>query len=220
MKYAIYTLCLVAALQLAFPCGTLFAASDEPAATKHADHSDHDDGHGGEFNASEKLNPLFWGRTQTDTAIWTGVVFVILCLVLGKYAFGPIAKALEQREQSITDHIASAEKANLDAKEMLEQYRQKLAEAQEEVRLILESGKKEATQAANAIVEKAKQTSESERVRATKEIEAATTGALQELAEKSATLATELAGKIIRTQIDPNAHRALIDQALQDFAKN
>ncbi|MGL6226276.1 MAG: F0F1 ATP synthase subunit B [Thermoguttaceae bacterium] len=175
-------------------------------------------GHGGEeFDPKTQLNPL---QFQTDTAIWTLVVFAGLCFILGKFAFGPVVKSLDQREQSVANHIASAEKANNDAKELLSQYQQKLVDAQEEVRRIIEAGKKEAALAADMIVDKAKAASEAERVRAMKEIEAATGAAIQELASKSATLATELAGKIIRSSIDPNAHRHLIDEAIQQFAKN
>ncbi|MGL6194348.1 MAG: F0F1 ATP synthase subunit B [Thermoguttaceae bacterium] len=175
-------------------------------------------GHGGgEFDPATQLNPLSWSRTQTDTALWTAAIFAILIIVLGKFAFTPIAKALDQREQSIADNIAAAEKANLDSKELLAQYRQKLADAQEEVRQILEAGKKEAEQAALAIAEKARAASELERARVAKEIEAATAGALQEIATKGATLATELAGKILRKQIDPAAHRELISQAVNEI---
>jgi len=169
---------------------------------------------GGEGDTSAKLNPV---KIQIDTAIWTAVVFVLLVTILGKFAFKPIALALDQREQAVADNIASAEKANVDARELLEQYRQKLADAHVEVKEILDAGKKEAEAASATILEKARQAAESERLRATKEIEAATTGALQELAEKSATLATTLAGKIIKTKIDASAHQDLITNAIQKF---
>jgi F-type H+-transporting ATPase subunit b len=172
----------------------------------------HDDG----GDVSAKLNPI---KFDTDTALWTAVVFLILVAILGKFAFKPIVTALDQREQAVADNIAAAEKANHDAKELLGQYHQKLIDAQEEVKQLLDAGKKEAESAGLAILEKAKQAAESERVRATKEIEAATTGALQELAEKSATLATTLAGKIIKTKIDASAHKDLIDNAIQGFSR-
>ena len=163
-----------------------------------------------------EINPLDF---KTDTAIWTAIVFLLWVTILGTFAFKPIAQALDKREQSVADNIAAAEKANVDAKELLQQYQQKLTEAHEEVKQILDAGKKEAEAAGLTILEKAKLAAESERVRATKEIEAATTGALQELAEKSATLATTLAGKIIKTKIDATAHRDLIDNAIQGFKK-
>lgn len=185
------------------------SSSDAEASTESTD------SHGGGHESS--LDPLSF---QKDMALWQGVIFVITFLLVGIFAFKPIATALDQREQAVADHIAGAEKANLDAKELLEQYRQKLADAQEEVRQILDAGKKEAETAALAIVEKAKQSAETERVRSAKEIEAATIGALQSLAEKSATLATDLAGKMLHAKIDPAAHRDLIDRAVQEFNRN
>ena len=172
--------------------------------------------HSNDGDPSEKLNPISFDR---DTALFTAIVFLIWVGLLGKFAFKPIAQALDQREQAVADNIASAEKANLGARELLEQYHQKLADAHVEVKEILDAGKKEAEAAALTILEKAKQSAESERLRATKEIEAATTGALQELAEKSATLATTLAGKIIKTKIDASAHQDLINNAIQDFGQ-
>ena len=218
MKNVILSLALLAAFLLGGLSPTYSVFASAAAADSHAAEHDHADGHGhGGGDPSQQLNPI---KFDTDTALWTAVVFVLLVVVLGKFAFKPIAQALDQREQSIADNIAAAEKANLDAKELLGQYRQKLTDAQEEVKQILDAGKKEAETAAMAIVEKAKQASESERIRATKEIEAATTGALQELAEKSATLATTLAGKIIKTKIDAAAHKALINEAIEDFSKS
>ena len=49
--------------------------------------------------------PFSW---QSDLAIWTGVVFVVLLLVLWKFAWGPIADALARREQSIAGQIREA----------------------------------------------------------------------------------------------------------------
>ena len=185
----------------------VYASADAHAAGAHDDGGD----------PSEKLNPIRFDDVARDTAIWTAVVFLLWVAILGKFAFRPIANALDKREQAVAENIAAAEKANVDAKELLGQYQQKLLDAQEEVKQILDAGKKESQAAGLAILDKAKQAAESERVRATKEIEAATTGALQELAEKSATLATTLAGKIIKTKIDASAHKDLIDNAIQNF---
>lgn len=229
MRYAFLLFCFCAVFLFAWEQSTVYGSLSEETATSnkvssenaehdhaaHGDHGDHEP-----FNAKNALNPLSWGQLQTDTAFFTGIIFLILVAILGKFAFFPIAEGLKKREQSIIDSIAGAEKANTDAKELLNQYQQKLKDAQTEVRQILEAGKKEAEQASLSMLEKAKHASEAERIRATKEIEEATTSALQELATKSATLATELAGKMIKTQINPDAHRDLINQAIQDFAKN
>ena len=163
------------------------------------------------------LSPLDFKR---DTAIWTAVVFLGLVTVLGRFAFKPIAEALDEREKSIADNIASAESANFEAKNTLKQYQQKLDEAKDEVRGILADARKDAQRNADGIIEKAKEAAQLEAQRIQKEIEAQADLALQQLAEQSATLATNLAGKMIRAEIKPEHHRDLIQNALNEFAKN
>jgi len=50
-----------------------------------------------------------------DLSIWTIVVFLILFVVLRKYAWGPMMEGLENREKNIRGELESAQKANADA---------------------------------------------------------------------------------------------------------
>ncbi|MCL2349310.1 MAG: F0F1 ATP synthase subunit B [Planctomycetaceae bacterium] len=198
----------------------LFAAiPEEGAYTANSDPGEHGKSEHGEGEHGKKvdLNPLEW---KTDLEIWSTVIFIGLVLIVGKFGFKPIAKALDDREKRIADNIANAERANQDAKDLLKQYEAKLSDAEGEVRVIVEAGKQEALRAGEAIIAKAREASEAERVRAMKEIEAATDGALQGLAAKSADLAVSLAGKIIREKLDPKSHADLIQTAVADFSKN
>ena len=160
------------------------------------------------------LNPM---EFASDTAFWTLVIFLAVFAVLYKYAFGPIVKALDEREQGILSNIASAQKQNDEAKDLLKQYQNKLDASKEEVRQIIENAKKDAQRQGDDIVAKAREVASLERDRAMKEIESATTSALQNIAERSATLATNLAGKMIRAEVKPEQHRSLIDAALEEF---
>lgn len=209
--------CLVAVG--AVPVGSY---SDNPVfAAADAGHADGGHvGDGQEHDGHAPSDPLSFDAMKRDMALWSGVIFLILFAILAKFAFGPIAKALDAREASVAEQISSAAQANEEAKNILTQYQQKLADSKDEVREILETARKDAQRSADGIVEKAKQAASQEGVRAAKEIEAATANALQSIAEKSATLATELAGKVIRKEVTPDAHRDLIRGALDEFAKN
>ena len=171
---------------------------------------------GAEGGEAPSLNPI---ELLSNTAAWTLIIFLTVCAILYKYAFGPIAKALDEREQGILDKIASAQKQNDEAKNLLKQYEDKLDASREEVRQIIENAKKDAQRQADDIVTKAREAAGLERDRAMKEIESATTSALQSIAERSATLATNLAGKMIRAEVKPEQHRSLIDAALQEFTR-
>src|SRR5690606_13117586 len=62
-------------------------------------------------------------------ALTTLVVFVLLLIVLGKYAWGPIASGLKAREDKIRKDIADAEAARAKAEATLREYEQRLASA-------------------------------------------------------------------------------------------
>jgi len=167
---------------------------------------------GGEGDAN--LNPM---EIVANTAFWTLIIFLVVVAILYKFAFGPIARALDAREQGVLDNIAAAQKQNEEAKELLGQYQAKLDASRDEVRQIIETAKKDALRQAEDIVTKAREAAGLERDRAMKEIESATMSALQSIAERSAILATNLAGKMIRAEVKPEHHRHLIDAALQEF---
>jgi len=178
-------------------------------ADDHDSHAAHDD----------QPNP-FHDVRNVDLALFSLITFVLLIVILRVFAFKPIAKALDDREKQVADNIAGAERANQEAKDLLAQYQDKLSEAEGEVKTIVEAGKKEAERAGEAIVAKAREAAEAERIRAAKEIESATDGALQELAARSADLAVSLAGKIIRQNLNADSHADLIQTAVSDFSKN
>jgi len=183
-----------------------------PSGSAHGDAADSGDGHGGKGD----INPL---EVRGDLALWTGVVFLLLLAVLWKYAWGPIADGLDKREKRIADEIASAEKTNVEARELLAEYQQKLAASQGEIRQMLEAARRDAEQVGQQLVDKAREEARAEHQRALAEIELATADALKELAERSAGLAVELAGKIVDARLDPTAHAGLIEQAVADFTR-
>ena len=65
----------------------------------------------------------------------------------------------------------------------------------------------------------AKKAAADERERALKDIQNASDSALQELAVKSADIATELAGKILKERIDASKHSQLIEEAVQKITQ-
>jgi F-type H+-transporting ATPase subunit b len=164
----------------------------------------------------EPINPLNW---QNDLAIWTAVVFVCLFVVLWKFAWGPIARGLDKREHSVADQIAQAEAANQKAKDLLAEYKQQLAAAGDEVRAIVDKGRRDAEQVGRDLVAKAKEEAKAEQERGAKRIEAAADAAVKELADRSAAMAIGLAEKIVRSKLTPSDHAALIEQAVKGFAE-
>jgi F-type H+-transporting ATPase subunit b len=172
-----------------------------------------------EGHGDVSLNPVSPEAIQADLAIWTAVVFLAVLAILWVFAWGPITRFLQRREEGIADQIRQAEESNQQAKQVLAEYEQKLAESQGEVRQILEQARRDAEEAGRQIVEKARADAEATAQRARQEIESATSSALEEIAQQGASMAVELAGKIVRAKLDPRDHSQLIEQAMAKFPK-
>ncbi len=171
--------------------------------------------HIGHANAGPDLNKP--EDFKWDLSLYTFVVFLLLVGVLGKFAWGPIVQGLEKREHGIASQIESAEKANQHAQELLADYEKKLATAQEQVKAMHDDARKVAETTKQSILTEAKAGAEAERDRAVKDIELATDKALKELAEKSANLAVDLAGKIVKAKLTASDHSKLIQEAVAKF---
>ena len=209
---------------IAWCCAPAPAADDvshDPSVGHEAaDHgaADHDEGEAGGSaeGGHANTNPI---EVKGDLAIWTAVVFLIVMGILWKFAWGPIAEGLDKREQRIADEISSAEKSNADARDLLQQYQDRLTASEDEIRQMIEAGKRDAEKIGDGIVEKARGEAEADKRRALEEIDLATAGALKELAELSASLAVDLAGKIISEKLDKKAHSSLIAKAVSRFSE-
>jgi F-type H+-transporting ATPase subunit b len=170
--------------------------------------------HGG-AHASPQLLP--GPSAGLVTAITTLVVFVCLVIVLGKYAWGPIATGLRQREEKIRAEIADAEAARAKADATLKDYSNKLAAAQEQIREMLSKASADGEKLATTIRMKAQQEAEEIKERANKDIESARDAALREIYDKTADLATAVAEKIIRRNLNAADQQDLVRQSLEQL---
>ena len=147
-------------------------------------------------------------------------MFIGLLLVLAKFAWGPIVAGLQKREQGIADNIAAAQRSYDEAKAYLAEYEKKLANAANEVRLMMEEARRNAEAAKQEIIAEAKQAARQEQERGQHEVRVAMDQALKELSERSTNMAVELAGKIVQAQLKPTDHARLVQEAIGKFAMN
>ena len=167
--------------------------------------------HGAHAHDPNATNPLV---VDPDLAIATGIVFVLLFVVLSKFAWGPIVEALDNREQSVANKIDEANKNFAKAQEQLALYEKKIAAAAEESRVMLDTARKDAEAVAAKVRAEAEEDAKRQRERALADIEAAKNAALRDISEKSADIAVSLAGKIVRREVKSADHAELIRGAL------
>jgi len=189
------------AIALLVCCWALQSSSVMAAATEMAD---------------TEPNPLVW---KPDLAIWTGVVFLILFFILNKFAWPVISKALEEREKRIEKNIADAQAKHEEAKLLLVQHEARLAGAADDIRALLEEARRDAEHTKAQIIAEARHAAEQERDRALLDVERAADAALKSLAETSANLAVELAGKIVHQNLTADQHSQLVREALGKMSR-
>ncbi|MAE66365.1 MAG: ATP synthase F0 subunit B [Phycisphaeraceae bacterium] len=156
------------------------------------------------------------GLLEVDlgSAVWTIVLFVLLLLVLGKFAWPNILKGLQDRESKIRGDLERAETAARDAEARVSEYEQRLAEANEEARRIIDQGRNDAQKIATQLTDQAQSDIDQTRQRAEADLDAARQRALNEIYATTATLATEVAGQILKRQITSEDQQALVDEAI------
>jgi len=73
--------------------------------------------------------------------LWTAITFLILIVVLAKFAFGPIVKMLDERERTIREAIEQAKKERAEAERLLGEQKASLAAAQREAAELAQKSK-------------------------------------------------------------------------------
>lgn len=144
------------------------------------------------------------------------VAFVVLAIVLGKFAFPPITKMLDERANKIRESLEKAEDTRVEAERLLDEYRVQMAEARAEASQVIEQGRKVAESMKAEILAKAREEAEAEKAKALAAIRAEKESAMAELKGEVADLSVAVAGKIIGSSITKADHEALIDKYLAE----
>jgi F-type H+-transporting ATPase subunit b len=160
-------------------------------------------------------NPLAF---DPDLAIFTFVVFILLVIVLGKFAWPQISAALDERERKIQANIDAAQAQNDEAKRLLGEHEAKLAAAAGEVRALLDDARRDAETMRKRIETEGQQAAKAELDRAVREIGRARDAAVQDLAVSSANVAVDLARNIVKQDISADRQKQLVHDALRKLS--
>ncbi len=147
-------------------------------------------------------------------ALWTIIAFVVLLVVLRKWAWKPILAALNARQEHIEKQITDAEQTRKEAERILAEYRKKLGDADSEGKGIIASHVNRAEQEAKEIIAGAKEKTESIRLKAEADIERARNQARAELFDQAGEMVLRLGQEILGRAISDEDNQKLIDEAV------
>ena len=145
---------------------------------------------------------------------WTLFVFVGLFLILKFFAFGPILKSVEAREQALEDAINAAKRDREEAANLLAEHRAKLDALHGEGQKIIADARVAAERVRSELVEQAHAEQASMLARARQEIESEKVRAIAELRREAVDLAIAGASKVIEKNLDQTSNRQLVESFL------
>jgi F-type H+-transporting ATPase subunit b len=151
---------------------------------------------------------------DVGNALWTVVIFLLVVFVLGKYAWGPVLKALQAREDFIREALEKAKRDRDEAETRLKEYEARIANARAEATAIVDEGRRDAEAVKRSIEEQTRSEADKMIARAKHEIQLATDTATKDLYNLSARLATDMATKILGREISAQDHDRLITESL------
>ncbi len=137
--------------------------------------------------------------------------FALLVWFTVKFIWPPLIKAIEERQQKIAEGLAAADRSQKDLAQAQDKVNDALKDARSKANEIIE----QAHARANQIIDQAKNDAIAEANRqkalAEAEITAAANRAKEDLRKQVSMLAVTGAEKLLKREIDANAHKALID---------
>jgi len=149
--------------------------------------------------------------------IWTLVTFALTFYVLRRFAFGRIQQMIDERRDRIRAAVDAADRAREEARELLEQHRQLIAEAKGDAADILADARK----VADAQIERVKEEAVVERERRLEEtrrqIDAETKRSLDMIRSEVADLTLEATARVTGKILDAEDQRRLIDEAISEL---
>lgn len=162
--------------------------------------------------AADKEPDIFYGGI--GNAIVMLIVFSVVVYILRTSAWGPLLKALNEREQRIHGDLVKAKEEREEADKLLQQYKVQIDRSREEATAIVEEGRRDSEVVRQRIQTEAQAESKAMVERAKAEIELAANAAIKSVYDQSADIAVQVAGQVIRRELSASDHDAIIRETL------
>jgi F-type H+-transporting ATPase subunit b len=151
------------------------------------------------------------------TMFWTGLTFVILLVLLRRFAWKPLLGAIEDRERTIRTDLERAEEGRKDAEKLVEEHKALVAEARRDHSEAVAAGQRDAERLKEEILAEGRRQREQLLKQAEGQIEAEMRQARKELRSIAADLSIQVAEKLLARNLDEPTQRKLVDEYLAEL---
>lgn len=159
------------------------------------------------------MNPLV--QLDPGLFIWTIITFLILCYVLAKFAWKPLIKMLDDRENMIKGSLEDAKKAKMELERLSEESEAITLKARSEAQSILAESKVAAEKVKDDIIAKSKEQAIKIRDDAQKQIQVEKDKAISDIKQEVVNLTISVAEKLINKNLSDLDNKSLIEDSLK-----
>ena len=149
---------------------------------------------------------------------WTWLIFIVLLLVLRKWAWGPILGALETREKRIQDALDGAARERDEAARLLQEQRQLLEDSRDQAQQIMTESRKASERLRAELLDEARKQRDQIVENAREDIERERDHALELLRREAVDLSISAAGRVLHREVDSAENRRLVEEYLASLA--
>ena len=157
-------------------------------------------------------NPLV--QPDPGLFIWSILTFLVLLFLLAKFAWGPLLKALEERQETIRKSLDDADQAKQELERLNQESAQIIAAARGEAQSIVAKSRAAADTVREDLKQKAKEEAEALVRGAERQIQLETARAIQQIRHEVVDLSLAVASKLIKKNLTQEDNDALIQDSL------
>jgi F-type H+-transporting ATPase subunit b len=145
---------------------------------------------------------------------WTVVVFLLLLVILKKFAYPALLGAVEARERALQEQLDAAERNRVESEALLAEHKKLLAEARSQAHTLLVEARTTAEKDRALAMEKTLQEQQELLERARREIIDERDRAIAELRREAVELSLAAASKLIGERLTSDTDRKLVEEYL------
>jgi F-type H+-transporting ATPase subunit b len=150
---------------------------------------------------------------------WTIITFVVVAFVLKRGAWGPILKAVDERDKQIASAIESAKRERSEAEKLLGEQKSAIAQARQEAAEQVRKTQADMEKFREELMGKARKEAEDLKADARRSIEEERVKAVNDVKSEAVKLSLQIAEKLLGERMDDAKHTQLAQQFVADLAK-
>lgn len=148
------------------------------------------------------------------------IFFLVLLVLLKKYAWGPLMSKMQEREEYVANEIDMAENSRAEAEQAVKEANEQLRQTKQEAQKIIEDARNTGADQEKQIIEAARNESDRMKQAAKDEIDSEKEKALQALQDKVASLSVLIASKVIEKEISEQDQEKLINEYIKEVGES